>query len=117
MKKACQYFFISIFLFFSNSYADEIHGVASIALQGTNEIIKNFEKQSGIKVYVEWLPSVDITKKLANGDKMDFVFYPSPENVDKILFKDKAENCFQFKEEEVVCPSNFSLLSKVPIQT
>ena len=43
MKKACQYFFISIFLFFSNSYADEIHGVASIALQGTNEIIKNFE--------------------------------------------------------------------------
>ena len=77
MKKAFKYFLISFCLFFSYSYADEIHGVASIALQGTSEIIKSFEKQSGIKVNVEWLPSVDITKKLVNGDKMDFVFYPS----------------------------------------
>jgi len=77
MKKAFKYFLISFCLFFSYSYAYEIHGVASIALQGTSEIIKNFEKQSGIKVNVEWLPSVDITKKLVNGDKMDFVFYPS----------------------------------------
>jgi hypothetical protein len=43
--------------------------------------------------------------------------YPSPENVDKILFKDKAENCFYFEEEIVKCPKDKSLISKIPIQT
>ena len=42
--------------------------------------------------------------------------YPSPENVDKILFKDKADQCFSFKPEEVECPSDSSLFAKVPIQ-
>ena len=36
--------------------------------------------------------------------------YPSPENVDKVLFKDKAE------EETIECPKNESLISKIPIQ-
>jgi hypothetical protein len=43
--------------------------------------------------------------------------YPSPENVDKILFKDKADNCFQLQQQEINCPSDISLLQKVPIQT
>jgi hypothetical protein len=43
--------------------------------------------------------------------------YPSPENVDKILFKDKANNCFYFEEEKVECPANKSLISSIPIQT
>ncbi len=43
--------------------------------------------------------------------------YPSPENIDKILFKDKAENCFYFNEEYVECPKDKSLISKIPIQT
>ena len=30
------------------------------------------------------------------------IIYPSPENVDKILFKDKADQCFSLKPEEVV---------------
>jgi len=42
--------------------------------------------------------------------------YPSPENVDKILFKDKAENCFYFEETSVKCPNDVSLISKIPIQ-
>jgi hypothetical protein len=42
--------------------------------------------------------------------------YPSPENVDKVLFKDKAENCFYFEEETIECPKNESLISKIPIQ-
>jgi len=42
--------------------------------------------------------------------------YPSPENVDKILFKDKAENCFYFEEENVECPKDEKLISKIPIQ-
>ena len=42
--------------------------------------------------------------------------YPTPENVDKILFKDKADNCFSFEESEVECPSDESLISQIPIQ-
>jgi hypothetical protein len=44
------------------------------------------------------------------------MIYPSPENVDKILFKDKADNCFSFEETEVECPRDDSLISRIPIQ-
>jgi hypothetical protein len=43
--------------------------------------------------------------------------YPTPESVDKVLFKDKANNCFYFEEEEVKCPKDISLISTIPIQT
>jgi hypothetical protein len=43
--------------------------------------------------------------------------YPSPENVNKILFKDKAENCFYFEETSVKCPNDESLISKIPMQS
>ena len=43
--------------------------------------------------------------------------YPSPENVDKILFKDKADNCFYFKEETIECPKNETLITNIPIQS
>ncbi len=51
------------------------------------------------------------------GPEMKTIYiYPSPENVDKILFKDKAENCFVFEEQMVNCPTDDSLISKIPIQ-
>ena len=43
--------------------------------------------------------------------------YPSPETINKVLFKDKANNCFYFEEEIVECPKDESLISKIPIQT
>lgn len=42
--------------------------------------------------------------------------YPSPENVNKVLFKDKADNCFLFQQEVVDCPKDKNLISKIPIQ-
>lgn len=52
------------------------------------------------------------------GPEMKTIYiYPSPENVDKVLFKDKAENCFYFEEENVECPKDENLISKIPIQT
>jgi hypothetical protein len=42
--------------------------------------------------------------------------YPTPENVDKILFKDKADNCFTFQEQVVECPTDETLISSIPIQ-
>jgi hypothetical protein len=52
------------------------------------------------------------------GPRMKHIYiYPSPENVDKFLFKDKADNCFRFEEEEVKCPTDSSLISTIPIQS
>ena len=51
------------------------------------------------------------------GPQMKSIYiYPSPESVDKVLFKDKAENCFYFDEEHVECPKDEKLISKIPIQ-
>jgi hypothetical protein len=51
------------------------------------------------------------------GPEMKTIYiYPTPENVDKILFRDKADNCFQFEEEIVECPTDKSLISNIPIQ-
>ena len=51
------------------------------------------------------------------GPEMKTVYiYPSPDNIDKVLFKDKADNCFQFKSTEVNCPADKSLIHDIPIQ-
>ena len=42
--------------------------------------------------------------------------YPSPENINKVLFKDKANNCFTFEEEVIECPQDISKISTIPIQ-
>jgi hypothetical protein len=43
--------------------------------------------------------------------------YPSPENVGKVLFKDKADNCFYFEEQQIDCPSDKTKISMIPIQS
>jgi hypothetical protein len=52
------------------------------------------------------------------GPEMQKIYiYPSPETVNKVLFKDKANNCFHFQEEAVDCPKDISKISSIPIQT
>lgn len=51
------------------------------------------------------------------GPEMKTIFiYPTPENVDRIIFKDKADNCFAFEPVEVDCPKDEKLLGIIPIQ-
>ena len=51
------------------------------------------------------------------GPEMKTIFvYPSPETVGKIIVKDKADNCFRYKEQHVDCPVDESLISSTPIQ-
>ena len=52
------------------------------------------------------------------GPEIKTVFvYPPPENIDKILFKDKGENCYSFTKTEIDCPADESMISNFPIQT
>jgi len=49
-------------------------------------------------------------------EKKKVYIYPSPENVDKVLFKDRADNCFFYKSEEVTCPKDPDDISAIPVQ-
>lgn len=52
------------------------------------------------------------------GPEMKTIYiYPSPENIHKVLFKDKADNCFYFEEEIVECPKDETQISTIPIQS
>lgn len=42
--------------------------------------------------------------------------YPTPDNVNKVEYVDKANNCFTFASTEVKCPSNRSSIKNIPIQ-
>ena len=42
--------------------------------------------------------------------------YPTPDNVDRVEYKDKASNCFRFKATEVKCPTDANLIKKIPVQ-
>ena len=42
--------------------------------------------------------------------------YPNPDNVEKLLYKDKADNCFKFKAEEVKCPQDNNQIRSYNIQ-
>ena len=37
--------------------------------------------------------------------------YPTPENINKILYQDKADNCFQYKAMETECSADAKDLS------
>ena len=42
--------------------------------------------------------------------------YPTPDNEDKISYKDKAGNCFHFKSKQVKCPTDVSKIRSYNIQ-
>tara|TARA_A100001035_G_C27610610_1_gene420696 strand:- start:529 stop:765 length:237 start_codon:yes stop_codon:yes gene_type:complete len=42
--------------------------------------------------------------------------YPTPENVDIVQYKDSAENCFNFENIVVNCPSDVSKINTIPVQ-
>ena len=42
--------------------------------------------------------------------------YPTPDNEDKITYKDRADNCFHFKSIEVDCPADESKIRSYGVQ-
>ena len=50
-------------------------------------------------------------------DTRKILVYPTPENVDLLQYRDKTGSCFNFKQNEIVCPKNESEISKIPVQS
>tara|TARA_B100000927_G_scaffold288832_1_gene284245 strand:- start:4344 stop:4586 length:243 start_codon:yes stop_codon:yes gene_type:complete len=42
--------------------------------------------------------------------------YPTPENIDKIQYKDDSDTCYSFKYKNVTCPNDSSKIRKYPVQ-
>ena len=49
-------------------------------------------------------------------DRRKIIVYPTPDNVEHVLYKDRADQCFSFKEKQVHCPSGPEQISKTPVQ-
>jgi hypothetical protein len=53
---------------------------------------------------------------LSNPTPTIIYVYPTPDNVERIEYIDKASNCFKFKADEVKCPADRNLIKKIPVQ-
>jgi len=42
--------------------------------------------------------------------------YPTPDNKGIFQYHDKADNCFTFKQTEVTCPTDKSMIKQIPFQ-
>lgn len=51
-----------------------------------------------------------------NDDKKQIFVYPSPSNINKVEYKDKANNCYVYNMEEVKCPNNNKSIKHIPMQ-
>ena len=51
---------------------------------------------------------------ITNPESKVIYVYPTPENVGDLQFKDKADNCYQFKSTKVKCTDK---AKPIPIQT
>lgn len=50
-------------------------------------------------------------------EKKTIYVYPSPGNYEKTQYKDKSNQCFEFKPVETSCPINPFSIKSVPVQT
>ena len=41
--------------------------------------------------------------------------YPTPENANSTIYKDKSDNCYKYEVDEVDCPNDKSKIKEQPI--
>ena len=44
------------------------------------------------------------------------VKYPTPYNTKNITYVDKVGNCYQYKENQIVCPTDNKVIKELPVQ-
>lgn len=42
--------------------------------------------------------------------------YPTPDNLDKIQYVDRADNCFSFDYQKISCPKDSNQIKEIPVQ-
>jgi hypothetical protein len=51
------------------------------------------------------------------GDDVRVIYlYPTPDSMDKIIFQDKTNQCFEIIPTKIQCPSDKSLIKQIPAQ-
>lgn len=46
----------------------------------------------------------------------EIMVYPTPENVGEVLYKDTANQCYQFIPNEIKCPNDDKEITSIPPQ-
>ena len=46
----------------------------------------------------------------------EIMVYPTPDNIDKLLYRDRADQCFEFEHKEIPCPKDKNHIHKIPVQ-
>ena len=82
---------------------------------GVFEVLHNIIKIINVKVFLVSL-FIGLIFIYLNDDKTKVTVYPTPSNIHKVEYKDRAENCFEYMMEEVNCPSKKSEINNVPVQ-
>lgn len=75
-----------------------------------------FLKYISIKVFIASLCLGLLFAYLSTPTPTIIHVYPTPDNVDKVEYVDKANNCFKFAATEVKCPANRKSIKSIPIQ-
>ena len=72
-----------------------------------------FLRYINIKVFLISLSAGLLFVYLSNPDPTVIYVYPTPDNVNKIKYRDKADNCFKFDATSVACTKN---VKTIPLQ-
>ena len=75
-----------------------------------------FLKYFSFKIFMISLAVGLLYVYLSSPDPTIIYVYPTPDNVEHIEYKDKADNCFKFEANEIACPTDKSKIKTIPIQ-
>ena len=54
---------------------------------------------------------------VTQSQKQVVVVYPTPENVDRIQYKDRAGTCHEFSAASGTCPKDAASIQTIPVQS